>query len=244
MQSLGRGIAVLDALVRADGPLSATEIGRRCGIHQSTVSRVLTDLVAVGWARKVSYREFAPDFGLLSLGVAATAHFDLLARPRLAMERCAAMCSGLQVSLCMLWRGKLLYFDQTSRGFETRLFEGADYPVHLSSPGMLFMLEMPPATALRLLAESRRRWGWNRPTEAVAATEAEVLAATRVLLRNETLVLREWAGVGHVTAAIRLADHQRHPLALAISGASDVLTAESLRVRLHECRRLVEHSLG
>jgi len=243
MQSLGRGIAVLDALVRAEGPLSATEIGRRCEIHQTTVSRILTDLIAVGYARKVSYREFAPDFGLLSLSVEATTHFDLLARPRLAMERCAALCNGLQVSLCMLWRQQLLYFDQTSRGFETRLFEGADYPVHLSSPGMLFMLEMPPATALRLLAESRRKWGWSRPTEAVASTEPEVLAATRGALRNETLVLNEWAGLGHVTAAIRLADHQGHPLALAISGPNDVLSIESLRVRLHECRRLVEKAL-
>lgn len=243
MQSLGRGLAVLSLLVRAAGPLTATEIGQRCGMHQTTASRILRDLVDAGYVRKASYREFAPDFGLLALGLAAGEHLPLTQRPKLAMERAATMCSGLSVSLCMLWRGQLLYFDQATHGHDTRLFSGSDYPLHLSSPGLLFLLDMPDVAALELLAASREKFGWDQPTGAVPPTPSEVLRAGRRSLRHHTLVLSEWASIGHISAAIRMHDHDGHPLALAISGPADILTAEGVRLKLHEVKRLVEDTL-
>lgn len=243
MQSLGRGLAVLSLLVRADGPLTATEVGQRCGVHQTTASRILRDLVDSGYVRKVSYREFAPDFGLLALGLAAAEHLPLTQRPKLAMERAATMCNGLSVSLCMLWRRQLLYFDQATHGQDTRLFSGRDYPLHLSSPGLLFLLEMPDTAALELLHGSREKFGWGQPTAAVPPTPSEVLRASRKSLREGTLVLSEWASTGHISAAIRLNDHDGHPLALAISGPADILTNEGVRLKLFEIRRLVEGTL-
>lgn len=243
MQSLGRGLAVLDQLVHADHALTATELARRCGMHQTTASRILADLIVVGYVRKVSYREFAPDFGLLALGVESIRHFSLLAKPRLAMERAAAICSGLSVSLCMLWREKLLYFDRAAYGFDTQVFSGDDYPLHLSSPGLLFMIELPERQAIRQLAESRRKLGWSQPTAAIPPTEKDLLRAARRQYRHDTLVLAEWAGTGHISAAVRLSDHDGHPLAVAISGPSDILTTETIRLRLHEIRRLVEDAL-
>ncbi|WP_152363315.1 IclR family transcriptional regulator [Microlunatus speluncae] len=243
-QSLGRGLAVLDLLVRAPGPLTATEVAGRVGMHQTTASRILADLIAVGYVRKISYREFAPDFGLLALGVEASRHFALLDRPRLAMERSAQLCSGLTVSLCMLWRDRLLYFDRAARGVETVSFTGQDYPLHLSSPGLLFCLKLPTAVATELLTGSRAKFGWPQPTGKVPPTEEAVLTTARRHYRHDTLVLDDWAALGHITAAIRLKPYEGHPLALAISGAADVMTAETLRLRLHEARRLIEPTLG
>ncbi|MFC7619400.1 IclR family transcriptional regulator [Microlunatus sp. GCM10028923] len=244
MQSLGRGLAVLDQLVRASGPLTATEVGHRCGVHQTTASRILRDLVAAGYARKLGYREFAPDYGLLALGLRAGEHLPITLRPKLAMERAAAMCSGLSVSLCMLWRRQLLYFDQATHGQDTRLFSGRDFPLHLSSPGLLFLLELPQRSALELLAGSRAKFGWDQPTAAVPSTPSELLRVARRSLRQQTLVLPQWAAIGHVTAATRLRDHEGHPLALAISGPSDVLTSEGVRLKLHQARRLVEAAIS
>ena len=243
MQSLGRGLAVLDQLVHAPGPLTATEIARRCGMHQTTASRILADLVATGYARKVSYREFAPDYGLLTLGLDASRHFAVLTRPRLAMERVARMSGGLTVSLCMLWRDKLLYFVQTAPGLETQLFQGRDYPLQLSSPGLLFMLALPEDQAVRHLTESRAKFGWSQPTAEIPPTESALLRAARRHYRHDSLVLPGWAGHGHITGAIRLTDLEGHPLALAVSGASDVMSLETVRLRLQEMRRVVEDAL-
>lgn len=244
LQSLGRGLAVLECLVRASGPLTTTEVGRRCQIHQTTASRILNELVASGHVRRTGPRGFAPGYGLLALGMDAAPHFDVVTRPRLALDRCAELCPGLTVSLCLWWRGTLLYFDQTAHGHETQLFQGADYPLHLSSPGLLFMAELPAATAVRLLAESRRKFGWERPTPAVPTIEHDLLETVRPWVRSGTLVLRDWARHGHVTAAIRLADHEGHPFALAIAGPGDVHSPETLRLRLAQCRPVVEQSLA
>lgn len=243
-RSLTRGLRVLDTLVAADGPMTATEVARRCDCHQTTASRILAALIDTGYVRKVSFREFAPDFGLLTLGSEATRHFDLTRLPRAALARCAELCAPLTVSLCLLWRGQLLYFDQTARGHETRAFNGADYPLHLSSPGLLFLTELSRAESLHRLSASRQKFGWDRPTDTVPEDETGVLEATLRRHRNDTLILREWAGPGHVTAAIRLDDHRAHPLALAIAGPADVWSTETLRVRLHECRRLVGPTLS
>lgn len=243
IRSLGHGLAVLQTLVSAEGPLTATEVAGRCGIHQTTASRILGDLIVVGYARKISYREFAPDFGILTLGLESVRHFEVLTRPRAAMERAARMCPGLGVSLCMLWRDKLLYFDRAVHGLDTNMFEGGDYPLHLSSPGLLFLLDLPEDEALERLAASRTKFGWSRPNPVVPISEAGVLAAARKRSTGDTLVLTEWAFPQHVTAAISIGHGAEHPLALAIAGAADVMSADSLRMRLREIRAVVEPSL-
>jgi DNA-binding IclR family transcriptional regulator len=243
-RALGHGLAVLQCLVAAEHPLTATEVAHRCGVHQTTASRILADLIAAGYARRVAYREFAPDFGLLTLGLEAARHFHVLTRPRAAMERAARMCPGLGVSLCMLWRDKLLYFDQAAHGLDTNLFEGSDYPLHLSSPGLLFMLELPRAEAAERLRASRAKFGWATPTPKVTASEEKVLTAAAKLRRTDTLVLPGWAGPNHVSGAIRLRVGDDHPLALALAGAVDVMSTESLRMRLREIRAVVEPALS
>src|SRR4051812_11538723 len=85
-------------------------------MHQTTASRILADLVRAGYVRRVSYQQFAPDYGLLALGVEAARHFPVLTRPRLSMEHAARMCAGLTLSLTMYWRDQLLYFDQAAGG--------------------------------------------------------------------------------------------------------------------------------
>lgn len=243
-QSLTRGLTVLNILVQASGPLTATEVAHRCGIHQTTASRILGSLIEAGYVRRVSFREFSPDFGLMALGMDAARHFSVVTDPQTALERCAVLVDPLNVRLSVLWRSKLLYIDRTSNNRGRQVFDGADYPLHLSSPGLLFMLELKPEDAVRELAASRERFGWARPTRNVAATEADVLSQAEKHHRRGTIVLRNWADTGHVTAAIRMPDHEGHPLALSLAGPSDVHSTETIRVLLHECRQLVEAALG
>jgi DNA-binding IclR family transcriptional regulator len=242
-QSLGRGFAILDILVRASAPLTASHIARSTGMHQTTASRILADLIRAGYVRRVSYQQFAPDYGLLALGVESARHFPVLTRPRLAMEHAARMCAGLTVSLTMYWRDQLLYFDQAARGLETRIFNAADYPLHLSSPGLLFILGLPKERAIAALQTSRDKFGWAQPTAQVPPTEEALLQAARRNHRNGTIVLEDWQEAGHISAAIRLPDLDDIPLAAALSGPSDVMTGGTIRLRLQQIRRMLAETL-
>lgn len=243
LRSLGRGLAVLQQLASADGPLSATEIAQRCGMHQTSASRILADLVTAGYARRISSREYSPDIGLLALGLEASRHFPLLTRPRWAMEHAARLCAGLTLSLCTRWRGRLIYFDQTTPGSETRMFSSDDYPLHLSSPGLLFVLELPETQAIAALEASRATFGWSQPTSSVPPSAAGLLAAARRQRQHGSLVLARWAGPDHISAAVRLPDQDGSPLALAVAGSISLVSESSIRLRLQEARRVVESTL-
>lgn len=242
--SLGRGLAILELLVRSAEPLSASDIAQAVGVHQTTASRILADLIRAGYARRVSYREFAPDYGLLILGLDAAQHFPILDRPRLVLEHAARMCMGLQSSLSMYWRHSLLYVNQAARGTRTRVFNGTDFPMHLSSPGLLFLLALPETEALAALSASRSKFGWDQPTAQVPPTEVELLQAARRLCQDDMIVLTDWQATGHISAAIRLPNTGGPPLAAALSGPTDIMTVGTIRLRLQEIRRMLKPSLG
>lgn len=241
IKALSRGLEILRLLVEANGPMSATEIGVRMNLHQSSVSRILATLSVGGYVRKADYRSFEPDFGVLGLGLAASTSFALT-RPRAAMLEAAEMCSGLQVSLCVLWREEMIYFLRTSKGVEPIVFSGG-YPLHMSSPALRFMVDMPEDEALSLLRASRRRYGWPRPTEVVPETEEQALAAARERFQHECIILDGWVEPHSMSAAINLHTTTPHPTALALSGPRSVASDGTIRLWLHEIRRSVEAAL-
>jgi DNA-binding IclR family transcriptional regulator len=244
-QTLMRGLEILRVLVESRQPLSATEIGRRFGLHQSTVSRILATLAAQGYVRKVDYRSFAPDYGVLALGVAASGDFRLMVSPRAAMEDAAQICDGLQVSLCLLWHDQMVYLIRTHRDQPPIPFSAAGFPMHLSSPALRMLIDMPDSEALRLLAVSRQRQGWARPTAQVPETAEAVLEAAKGLLHHDCVILNGWLLPDHITGATLIRDDkEEHPLAVALSGPATSVSPDKLLVLLHESRRLIETALS
>lgn len=245
-RSLMLGLQVLRHLVESPTPLSATEIARRCGVHQSSASRALATLAAEGYVRKIGYRSFAPDYGVLELAITASDRFDLVEKPRAAMRAAAELADGLMVSICMLWRHQTIYFlrtTMTAKGGRSITFSGSGFPLHMSSPALLLMLDMPEQQALDLLTYSRERNGWNRPTPQVPATESEVLAAARKCYEHETVLLHNWVEPGHLSAAIRIQTAEEQPTALALAGPDTIAPPETVRLWLHQIRRSVEAAL-
>ncbi|QOR71552.1 helix-turn-helix domain-containing protein [Ruania alkalisoli] len=234
--TLLRGLGLLRLLVRAEGPVSASELARLSGMHPTSISRTLAGLVDGGFVRRVSYRSYAPDLGLLSLGLDAARHCPLATDPQLVMERAARLFGGLMLSLCLAWRGSLFYFAQTGLSLGTKPFVGHGYPLHLSSPGLLFALEDSQEDAIAALERSRRTFGWDRPTAQVPADPAMVLAWARGARTDDVLILRRWAGPDHVSAAIRLPDHEGHAIALTAAGPAAILGDGEIRNRLHQVK--------
>lgn len=232
---------MLRELVHEGSPMTATELARRIGVHQSSVSRILSTLIQVGYVRKTQDRRFAPDFGVLSLA-SATAWFPLIRKPRAAMEEIAAAHPGLEATLCVLWRGEMIYFLRTHHKTGSVDF-GMGFPVHLSAPGLRMLAELPEDDALAILRQSRSRYGW-RGTAAVPATEEEVLSSARANVEHDVLVLSEWGFAGNVGAAIPIKTDEDHPVALALTGDVRLADPATLRLWLHDARRIVETSLA
>lgn len=243
-QALARGLRVLELLVEAPEPMTATAIAHQIGLHQSSVSRILATLTDEGYAHKVSYARFAADFGLLSLATATIPQFPLVSRPRAAMEKIAATADGFSASLGTLWNGRMIYFLRTSHQTPTIDFWASDYPIHLSAPGLRLLADLQRDAALGILRGSRERFGW-RGEAAVPSTEEEVLDRVNEQIAHDVLVLPGWRRTGETGAAIPIVfGGQSRPLALALSGPDQAgVDAATLRLWLHDGRRLVEHAL-
>ncbi|MCZ7649261.1 MAG: helix-turn-helix domain-containing protein [Planctomycetota bacterium] len=241
--ALTHGLEVLRILAESEAPMTSTEIARRVGLHQSSVSRVLKTLMAAGYVRKPDYHSFAADYGLLALGGRATSHFAAATRPRRAIAVFAERCEGLTVSFATLWRGQLIYLVRAQRGQETIGPWSGGYPLHLSSLALRILLEAPAAEAREALAESRRKYGWDQPTARVPGSEAACLSAARERLRHDVLVLDDWQAFGRLTAAIPVAAEGQPPLALSLSGNVSHVPIETVLLLLQEGRREVERAM-
>lgn len=241
-QALMRGLATLRLLVEEGRPMSPTELADRVGLHQSSVSRILSTLAAAGYVRKVAHRRFEPDFGVLTLAAAVTT-FPLVTKPRAAMAEAASMCAGCLISLSILWRGQILYFLRTVEGYDTVDFWGAGFPLHQSAPGMRMLLELPDDEALETLAMSRARHGWPRDSEATPSSEAEALRRARELLDHDVLIVDDWHEAGRFGAATLIDHPAEYPVALAITGPRTAATDDKVRLWLLQIRRAVEKSL-
>ncbi|MEQ4209148.1 helix-turn-helix domain-containing protein [Actinopolymorpha sp. B17G11] len=240
-QALARGLEVLRVLVDESEPVTGTEIARRLGLHQSSISRILATLTEVGYVRKTA-KGFAPDFGVLSLA-SATSQFPLIRKPRAAMKQIAASCGGLSPSLGMLWRGQMIYFLRTTEHGDTIDFWWSDYPIHLSAPGLRLLVDLPREEALAILRGSRQRYGWDGEKGVVPATEEEVLDLAAKNVAHDVIVLTGWFRRGWMGAAIPVEVEGEHRVALALAGPSDVTDLATLQLWLHDARRTVEAAL-
>lgn len=242
-QALARGLHVLRVLVDEDEPMTATEIARRFGLHQSSISRVLATLTELGYVRKTANRRFVPDYGVLSLA-SATSQFPLVRKPRRAMEDIAEQHPGVMVSICMLWREQMIYFLRTAKDADTIEFWGPGFPLHLSSPGLRMLVDLPDKQALKILAQSRDRYGWGGVRPTVPDTERVLLTRAKKLVEHDVLILDRWADPTNVGGAIPIETNEEHPVALAITGDRSIADDATLRLWLHDARRTVESALA
>lgn len=232
-----RGLRILRILVEAGRPMSATEIANMCDLHQSSASRILGTLLSGGYVRKDSYRSFVPDYGILALATSARSHFSIMDRPRAVLQSAAENARGLTVSLCMLWRGQLIYFLRSTAGQRPVQFEGDGYPMHMSVAALRFIAEMDDDDALALLANSRRRFGWERPTEHVPRDERAAIEFARTNVAYDCLIDDRRLPPESVAGAILLNPYEGHPLALTVHGPRELTSVDELRLLMHAVRR-------
>jgi DNA-binding IclR family transcriptional regulator len=244
--ALANGLKILRVLVESKDPLGASEIAKRCGMHQSSASRILKTLIDAGYVRKLSYRSFAVDYGILTLSAMAARHFKLIDKPRKALTDIARQHPSVAVvALTALWNGQLIYLLRTEKTQpEPAILALGGYPLHLSSPGLRLVLELPESDALRWLNESKLRHGWERPTPEVPAQPKSLLAEARRRVRHDCLVLDEWQKPGWLGAAIPIQAPGEAACALSVSVALKSMSIDEALLVLQDGRRAVEASLS
>lgn len=235
-----QGLELLRLLAQAEGPISATALAERTGQHPSTVSRLLSGLVKAGYLRKPDYHSFSVDLGMVTMLGRVRQHFPLTTVPRAALTAHACLLPGMRLSLATLHEHQLVYWLTVDAGQEPVDLICGGYPLHLSSIALRILLDLPEADARAVLATSRRWYGWELPTPHMSNDEAGVLRDARSRLQDDCLILTDWQGIGHLSAAVPVRSLDGRPLILALSGP---IPKQSPHDLLHAARIAVEAAL-
>jgi DNA-binding IclR family transcriptional regulator len=150
IQSLARGLKILDILGQAQDGVSITELAETLGVDKASASRLMATLVNYGYAEKDGQtRRFhlGPQVVPLSRSVLARLSIREVAKPflRELMER-----TGECVHLAVPAQGKVLYIDQVESPATLRVNAqvGTLNPLHCTALGKALLafgdLELPP----------------------------------------------------------------------------------------------------
>ena len=148
-----RSFAVIEQIVRADGPVSLDDATQLCGLPKPTMFRILSALHAGGLLRRdpISKR-YSVGPRLAALGVDLWRQSTLRARWREALQRVVDVVDE-SVNLTILEGREVLYLDrvETKRPLRLHLEPGTRVPMHCTASGKLFLSQMTPAQVRALL---------------------------------------------------------------------------------------------
>lgn len=245
-KALTLGLTILRLLVQSEKAMTSTEIAKLMNIHQSTASRILRALMVEGYVRKLNYRSFVPDLGVLSMGGQVIQHFPLIKNFMDPMQQTANKIGGLSITLATLWKGSLLYLIRCHRDQEPALGYTLGFPLHLSSIGLRLCLDLPDKEAKELLETSKQKYGWSTPTNKIPKTINKCMPEVRKHLDEDTLILKNWQKPEFINLATDIGDffqEDQHPMALAIFGASSIADEYQINKWLHETKKNLQNEI-
>lgn len=210
--ALRRGLAVLGALARQAGPVSAAALARDLGLPRSTTYHLLAELEAAGFVVHLpDERRYGLGITAFELGSAYLRH-DPLERLAGPILRALVDLVGHTAHLGVLHGAELLYLIKERPAHPETLVTdvGVRLPVHLTASGRAMLAHLPAAHVRALLPASRP---FVLRTGRGPAGPGEL---RRLLAEHRRL---GWAiEDGHVTegfasVAHAVLDHGGHPLA-------------------------------
>ncbi|MFC7625206.1 helix-turn-helix domain-containing protein [Microlunatus sp. GCM10028923] len=239
-QSLARGLQMLRILAD-DGPLTATELGARLGIHQSSASRGLAALIEAGYVRKDDHGRFECSYGVLGLADSVS-RLPLVKRLRAGARKIIERYPDVTIAVCMLWRQDVLHLARARTG-QLSLWNGG-WPLNVSTPGLRLLAELPDDEAVAILDRSRERVGWGGRPGQVPETAAETITLARKMITDEVLLVDGWWRPHHATGAILVRTPEPAPVSLAVVDEAGDLDPTEHKLLLHRIRRDLEAHLN
>jgi IclR family transcriptional regulator, pca regulon regulatory protein len=151
VETLGRGLALLDCLLEEPGQLTLAELGRRAGLGPATTLRLLRTLEEAGYVRQdPETRRFRLSWKLLRGGLAPIMEVAEAGRPhlealaaRLDEATGMAVLDGTQVR-CVLR-------VSSSRLVSANVSPGTVFPAHATAMGKVLLAHAGPRVARELV---------------------------------------------------------------------------------------------
>lgn len=241
-----KALAVLEALVRAPGRATLTELMLATGLPKPTLHRTLALFEEAGYVqREPAGRAYAAGPRLAALGLDVLTHDAVATRRRAVLRRLVADV-GETCNVAMLRRGEVVYLDRVEAEWPLRLHlpVGGAIPPHCSASGKLLLACLPAAEREALVAElPLPRYTPRTITDrALLARELDRIADAGYAVDDEEYV----TGVACVAVPVRLASGEA-VAAVAVHAATARLPlarAIELVPRLEEAARRIAATLG
>lgn len=236
-----KGMAVLELLARADGPVRLAAIAQQLNLQKSNVHRLLQTLSALGFVtQEPGAGRYLPTLKLWELGAGI-----LLAHP--ARRAAAPFMQELHratsetVSLTVLDGDEVLYLEKllSPRPLRFSTRPGSRAPAALTASGKAMLAQSPDPRPSLERAKAR----WSR----AADLDVEALMTEFEQIRRQGYAVSEggWSpGLMGIAAAIPAGDGPR--AAITVSGPADRISDAKRRdiveAVLNACARIAETS--
>jgi IclR family KDG regulon transcriptional repressor len=146
VQTLRRGLDILEYVLQQDHPVGCSEVARALGINISTTSRMLNDLVAYGYLHKTQNYQFVSGMRMVQL---ASRQLQTMSLVQSAVPQAARLVELLRarVYLSVMWQGSIVQLHQawwqTDQQAEQG-WESVDAPIYATAMGKLLLAYQEP----------------------------------------------------------------------------------------------------
>jgi IclR family acetate operon transcriptional repressor len=228
VQSLTRGLSILEALADAEGGLTLTDLAHRVELPASTAHRLLATLEKMGYVYQ------AGDLGLWYVGLQAftvgstfLANRDFVAQSHSYMRRLMEQ-SGETANLAILDGTEAVFIAQVQchEMMRTLVKLGSRVPLHASGVGKAIFAALPDEQIEAIL----KVMGLPRITENTIVVPETMWAALRVIRqRGYSFDDEEHARSTRCVAATIFDEHAEPLGAISLAGPSSRLSDERIR---------------
>jgi IclR family acetate operon transcriptional repressor len=247
VQSLTRGLSILDALAKSGGGLTLTDVAQRVQLPPSTTHRLLSTL------EKMGYIHQAGELGLWYVGLQAftvgttfLANRDFVAESHAYMHRLMEQ-AGETANLAILDGTEAVFVAQVQchEMMRTLVALGSRVPLHASGVGKALFAALPDAQVDAILKVK----GLPRITENTIVAMETMWAALRVIRqRGYSFDDEEHARSTRCVGAAIYDEHAEPLGAISIAGPSSRMADERIRqlgqVVAHVAEELTRHLGG
>jgi IclR family KDG regulon transcriptional repressor len=146
VQTLQRGLDVLEYVLQQDHPVGCTEVAEALGINLSSTSRLLNDLVSYGYLHKTQNYQFVSGMRMVQL---ASRQLQTMSLVQSAVPQAARLVELLRarVYLSVIWQGSIVQLHQAWWQTDQRAqqgWESVDAPIYATAMGKLLLAYQDP----------------------------------------------------------------------------------------------------
>lgn len=227
VQSLAKGLRILETFAPDDEPLTVTEIAERADLDPGTAFRMLNTLVALGYVARSEKRRYALTLRVLDLGFNAIGRRDLRSSVRpilrsLVGDRIEAASFGL------LQGGNIVYVERVRAGLARLGIDiriGSEIPAPINLLGQAILAFLPPTDLDQSLSRSgESRGGYPVIPRARLLPQLEAIRQLGYALEHSLIT----AGLNVLAVPVR--DDSGYPIAaISVAAPALVCSGEELK---------------